>query len=105
MDGTVDSFGAKTARKSYAAADGTKTTFEVNFPEWQNRTRAQVTRGDFDVNDLVGFHQQQSTYRKQRRYEPYQKFIFFWLKEKYWKQITNVSDLWFTGFTKLKEGM
>jgi hypothetical protein len=40
-----------------AAIDGTKQLFEVNFP---GMTRIainvqQITKGDFDVNDLIGF--------------------------------------------------
>jgi hypothetical protein len=51
-----------------AAVDGTKQLFEVNFPGMTKIVRVQqVTKGDFDVNDLVGLQQY---YRKQRRYEP-----------------------------------
>jgi hypothetical protein len=62
---------SKDGKKVYftAAVDGT-TTFEVNFPGMTKKSQRvqQVTKGDFDVNDLV-LHQQQH-YRKQRRYEP-----------------------------------
>ncbi|NMH27737.1 S9 family peptidase [Flavobacterium sp. SE-s28] len=59
-DGTVDDYKwSPDGKKIYftAAVDGTKQLFEVNFP---GKTKIavqvnQVTNGDFDVNDIIGF--------------------------------------------------
>jgi hypothetical protein len=49
----------------------------------------QVTRGDFDVNDLVGFTS--NSIIVSRRYEPCFRNLFFDLKKNTWKQITNTA--------------
>ena len=59
-DGSVDNFLWSTdGKKVYftAAVDGAKHLFEVNFPGLTKIavTVKQITSGDFDVNDLVGF--------------------------------------------------
>ncbi|MEO0046255.1 MAG: Dipeptidyl-peptidase 5 [Bacteroidota bacterium] len=59
-DGSVDNFlWSADGKKIYftAAVDGAKHLFEVNFPGLTKIavTVKQVTSGDFDVNDLVGF--------------------------------------------------
>lgn len=59
-DGTVDRFKwAPDGKKVYfiAPIDGTKQLFEVNFPGMTKIavTVKQLTKGDFDVSDLVGF--------------------------------------------------
>ncbi|WP_396194404.1 S9 family peptidase [Flavobacterium sp.] len=59
-DGSVDNFlWSADGKKVYftAAVDGAKHLFEVNFPGLTKIaiTVRQVTSGDFDVNDLVGF--------------------------------------------------
>jgi hypothetical protein len=62
---------SKDGKKVYftAAVDGTK-TFEVNFPGLtKSQSVQQVTKGDFDVNDLVGFTSN-SIIIVSRRYEP-----------------------------------
>jgi hypothetical protein len=60
-----------------AAVDGTKQLFEVNFPGMTKiaiRVQ-QVTRGDFDVNDLVGFTS--NSIIVSRGYEPCFRNLFF----------------------------
>lgn len=59
-DGTVDSFmWHSDGKKVYfiAPIDGTKQLFEVNFPGLTKIavTVKQVTNGDFDISDLIGF--------------------------------------------------
>ncbi|WP_442902363.1 alpha/beta fold hydrolase [Flavobacterium sp.] len=59
-DGSVDNFlWSADGKKIYftAAVDGAKHLFEVNFPGMTRIavTVRQLTSGDFDVNDLVGF--------------------------------------------------
>ncbi|MDI9256007.1 S9 family peptidase [Flavobacterium sedimenticola] len=59
-DGSVDNFlWSADGKKIYftAAVDGAKHLFEVNFPGLTKIaiTVKQITSGDFDVNDLVGF--------------------------------------------------
>ena len=60
FDGTVDAFlWSADSKKVYFVApiDGTKQLFEVNFPGMTKIviTVTQLTKGDFDINDLVGF--------------------------------------------------
>ena len=60
FDGTVDNFlWSEDSKKVYFVApiDGTKQLFEVNFPGLTKIaiTVTQLTNGDFDINDLVGF--------------------------------------------------
>ena len=59
-DGTVDSYQwSEDGSKVYfiAAVDGTKQLFEVNFPGMTKIAInvRQITKGDFDINDIVGF--------------------------------------------------
>ena len=59
-DGSVDNFmWSPDGKKVYfvAAVDGTKQLFEVNFPGMTKIavTVTQITKGDFDVSDIIGF--------------------------------------------------
>ncbi|MES2852697.1 MAG: S9 family peptidase, partial [Bacteroidota bacterium] len=58
-DGTVDSFkwnNDYTRIYFIAPIDGTKQLFTINFPKEKNNPKInQITTGEFDVNDLVGF--------------------------------------------------
>jgi len=95
-DGTVDSFlWSKDGSKVYftAAIDGTKQLFEVNFP---GMTRIainvqQITKGDFDVNDLIGFSGNSIIVTRADMNHASEIFSFD-LKKNTWKQITNINS-------------
>ncbi|UQD55379.1 S9 family peptidase [Flavobacterium sp. K5-23] len=94
-DGTADSFlWSKDSDKIYfiAPVDGTKQLFEVNFP---GLTRIainvhQITNGDFDVNDIVGFSGNKIIVTRADMNHASEIFSFD-LKKKSWKQISNVN--------------
>ncbi|NGY36439.1 S9 family peptidase [Flavobacterium sp. XN-5] len=94
-DGTVDSYlWSKDGKKIYfaAAVDGTKQLFEVNFP---GRTRIavqvqQLTKGDFDINDLVGFAGNSIIVTRGDMNHASEIYSLD-LKKNTWKQITNVN--------------
>jgi dipeptidyl aminopeptidase/acylaminoacyl peptidase len=94
-DGTVDSYlWSKDGKKIYftAAVDGTKQLFEVNFP---GRTRIavhvqQLTKGDFDINDLVGFAGNSIIVTRGDMNHASEIYSLD-LKKNSWKQITNVN--------------
>ena len=95
-DGTVDRFKwAPDGQKVYfiAAVDGTKQLFEVNFP---GRTRIavtvkQVTKGEFDVVDLVGFSGNSIIVaRNDMNHAP--DLYHYDLKKNTWKQLTDVNQ-------------
>jgi dipeptidyl aminopeptidase/acylaminoacyl peptidase len=94
-DGTVDSFlWSKDSEKIYFVApiDGTKQLFEVNFP---GLTRIainvhQITNGDFDVNDIVGFSGNKIIVTRADMNHASEIFSFD-LKKKSWKQLSNVN--------------
>lgn len=94
-DGTVDSYlWSKDGKKIYftAAVDGTKQLFEVNFP---GRTRIavhvqQLTKGDFDINDLVGFSGNSIIVTRGDMNHASEIYSLD-LKKNSWKQITNVN--------------
>jgi dipeptidyl aminopeptidase/acylaminoacyl peptidase len=94
-DGTVDNFIWSTdGKKVYftAAVDGTKQLFEVNFPGMTKiaiRVQ-QITKGDFDVNDLVGFAGNSIIVTRGDMNHASEIFSFD-LKKNTWKQITNVN--------------
>jgi dipeptidyl aminopeptidase/acylaminoacyl peptidase len=98
-DGTVDHFiWSKDGKKIYfiAPIDGTKQLFEVNFPGLTNSeasgavTVRQITNGDFDVNDLVGFSGENIIVtRTDINHAP--EIFSFDLKKKSWKQLSNVN--------------
>lgn len=94
-DGTVESFKwAPDGKKIYftAAVDGTRQLFEVNFP---GRTRiaitvTQVTKGDFDVNGIVGFSGDLVLVSRADMNHAAEIFSFDLKKDK-WKQLTQVN--------------
>lgn len=94
-DGTVDSFiWSKDGSKVYftAAIDGTKQLFEVNFPGMTKiAVRVQqITNGDFDVNDLIGFSGNNIIVTRADMNHASEIFSFD-LKKNTWKQITHVN--------------
>jgi dipeptidyl aminopeptidase/acylaminoacyl peptidase len=94
-DGTVDSFlWSKDGKKVYftAAVDGTKQLFEVNFPGMKKIAINvhQITKGDFDVNDLVGFAGNSIIVTRGDMNHASEIYSFD-LKKNTWKQITNVN--------------
>lgn len=94
-DGTVDHFKwSADGKKVYfiAPIDGTKQLFEVNFP---GLTRIaiqvhQITNGDFDVNDIVGFSGDTIIITRADMNHATEIFSFH-LKKKTWKQLSNVN--------------
>ena len=94
-DGTVDSFTwSKDGKKVYflAPVDGTKQLFEVNFP---GLTRiavlvTQITEGQFDVNQIIGFHENNVLVTRGDMNHANEIFSYD-LKKKSWKQITNIN--------------
>jgi hypothetical protein len=59
----------------------------VNFPDDKIAIRVQVTKGDFDVNDLVGFTSNSIIVRGDMNHAS----EILDLKKNTWKQITNVN--------------
>ena len=95
-DGTVDSFTWSTdGSKVYfiAAVDGTKQLFEVNFPGLTKiAVRVnQLTNGDFDVNDIVGFAGNNIIVTRSDMNHAKELYSYE-LKKKTWKQLTNVNS-------------
>ena len=95
-DGTVDSFTWSTdGSKVYfiAAVDGTKQLFEVNFPGLTKiAVRVnQLTNGDFDVNDIVGFAGNNIIVTRSDMNHATELYSYE-LKKKTWKQLTNVNS-------------
>ncbi|MFT3793689.1 S9 family peptidase [Flavobacterium sp.] len=95
-DGTVDRFKwAPDGKKVYfiAAVDGTKQLFEVNFPGLTKIavTVKQVTKGEFDVVDLVGFSANSIVVaRNDMNHAP--DLYNYDLKKNTWKQLTNANE-------------
>lgn len=94
-DGTVDDYlWSPDAKKIYftAAIDGTKQLFEVNFPGLTKIAVSvnQITNGDFDVNDLVGFSGNSIIVTRSDMNHASELFSFD-LKKKAWKQLSNVN--------------
>ncbi|WP_413999557.1 alpha/beta fold hydrolase [Flavobacterium sp. W1B] len=94
-DGTVDSFlWSKDGRKVYflAPINGTKQLFEVNFPGLTKIAYnvSQITDGDFDVNDLIGFSGNNIIVTRTDMNHASEIFSFD-MKDKTWKQLTNVN--------------
>lgn len=95
-DGTVDAFTWSTdGKKVYflAPIDGTKQLFEVNFPGMTKIaiTVTQVTKGDFDVNTVVGFSGN-SVIVERADINHATEIYNYDLKKKNWKQLTTVND-------------
>ena len=94
-DGTVDSFlWSKDGKKVYflAPINGTKQLFEVNFPGLTKIAYNvnQITDGDFDVNDMVGFSGNSLIVTRTDMNHASEIFSFD-LKEKTWKQLSNIN--------------
>jgi len=94
-DGTVESFTwSKDGKKIYfiASIDGTKQIFEVNFPGLTKiAVRVQqVTNGDFDVNEIVGFSGNNIIVTRADMNHASEIFSFD-MKKKNWKQLSNVN--------------
>lgn len=94
-DGTVDHFmWSKDGEKIYFVApiDGTKQLFEVNFPGLTKIAINvhQITNGDFDVNDLVGFSGDNIIVTRTDMNHAAEIFSYN-LKKNSWKQLSNVN--------------
>lgn len=94
-DGTVDSFSwSKDGKKVYflAPVDGTKQLFEVNFPGLTKvAVRVQqITSGQFDVNQIIGFHKDLVLVTQSDMNHANEIFSYDLIK-KDWKEITNVN--------------
>ncbi|MFN8324203.1 MAG: S9 family peptidase [Flavobacteriaceae bacterium] len=95
-DGTVDNIlWSNDGKKVYftAPVDGTKQLFEVNFP---GSTKIavmvkQVTNGDFDINDLVGFSGDNIIVTRTDMNHASEIYSYN-LKKKTWLQITKTND-------------
>jgi dipeptidyl aminopeptidase/acylaminoacyl peptidase len=105
-DGTVDHFiWSSDAKKVYFVApiDGTKQLFEVNFPGLTKIaiTVKQITTGDFDVNDLIGFSGDNIlTTRTDMNHAP--EIFSYNLKKKSWKQLSNINTATYDSLTLSK---
>ncbi|MFV5690540.1 alpha/beta fold hydrolase [Flavobacterium sp. LT1R49] len=94
-DGTVNHFiWSNDGQKIYfiAPIDGTKQLFEVNFP---GRTKItinvnQITNGDFDINDLIGFSGDEIIITRTDMNHASEIFSFD-LNKNSWKQLSNVN--------------
>jgi dipeptidyl aminopeptidase/acylaminoacyl peptidase len=94
-DGTVDHFiWSPDGKKIYFVApiDGTKQLFEVNFPGLTKIAIIvrQITTGDFDVNDLVGFSGDNIIVTKTDMNHAAEIFSYN-LNKNTWKQLSNVN--------------
>lgn len=94
-DGTVDSFTwSADGKKVYFLAPiaGTKQLFEVNFPGLTRIavTVQQITNGQFDVNQIIGFSGNQVLVTRSDMNHANEIFSYD-LKKKSWKQLTNIN--------------
>jgi len=109
-DGTVNNFmWSGDGKKIFfvAPVDGTKQLFEVNFPRLTDPEVAeainvhQITTGEFDVNDLVGFSG--DTIIVTRTDINHAAEIFSYnLKKNIWKQLSNVNTATYTSLALSK---
>lgn len=95
-DGSVDNFlWSADGKKIYfnAAVDGTKQLFEVNFPGLTKIaiTVRQVTNGDFDVNDLVGFSEDNIIVTRTDMNHAAEIYAYNF-KKKSWTQLTKTNQ-------------
>ena len=95
-DGTVDNFmWSADGKKVYFVApiDGTKQLFEVNFPGLTKIMISvrQITTGDFDVNDLVGFSGDHIIVTRTDMNHASEIFSYD-LKKNTWKQLSDVNS-------------
>ena len=96
FDGTVDNFiWSLDSKKVYFVApiDGTKQLFEVNFPGLTKIaiTITQLTKGDFDVNDLVGFADSKIIVTRTDMNHATEIYSYN-LNSKKWLQLSKVND-------------
>ncbi|KIA87160.1 S9 family peptidase [Flavobacterium sp. AED] len=94
-DGTVDHFmWSNDGKKIYFVApiDGTKQLFEVNFPGLTKIAINvhQITNGDFDVNDLVGFSGDNIIVTRTDMNHAAEIYSYH-LKKNTWKQLSNIN--------------
>lgn len=102
-DGSVDNFlWAPDGKKIYfvAAIDGTKQLFEVNNPGLTKIaiTVKQITNGDFDVADIVGFSGSKVIVTRTDMNHAAEVYTYD-LKSKAWNQITHVNDAAYASLT------
>ncbi len=105
-DGTVDNFIWSTdGSKIYFVApiDGTKQLFEVNFPGLTKMaiTVRQITTGEFDVNDLIGFSGDNIIVTRTDMNHASEIFSYH-LKKNTWKQLSNVNTATYNSLTLSK---
>ena len=94
-DGSVDQFiWSPDGKNVYfvAAVDGTKQLFAVNFPGMTRIavTVRQITNGDFDVSDIIGFSGDQVLVTRTDINHAAEIFSYN-LKKNTWKQLSNVN--------------
>ena len=95
-DGSVDHFlWSKDGKSIYfiAAVDGTKQLFEVNFPGVTKiaiQVR-QITNGDFDVNDIIGFSGD-TAFLTRADMNHATEIYSYHLKKKTWIQLSHVNS-------------
>ncbi|POS03073.1 dipeptidyl aminopeptidase/acylaminoacyl peptidase [Flavobacterium croceum DSM 17960] len=99
-DNSVDSFmWSPDGKKIYftAAVDGTKQLFEVNFPGLTKIAIIvkQITNGDFDVNDIVGFTKETIILTRNDMNHA-QEIFSFNTKKKTWLQLSHTNDDFYT---------
>ncbi len=95
-DGSVDSFNWSLDGKTIyfvAAIDGTKQVFEVNFPGLTKIavTVKQVTKGDFDVSDIIGVSDDNVIVTRTDMNHAAEIYLYN-LKTKTWLQLTKIND-------------
>ena len=95
-DGSVDNFmWSSDAKKVYfiAAVDGAKQLFEVNFPGLTKIavTVKQITKGDFDVSDIIGFSNENIIVTRTDMNHAAEIYVYN-LKKNNWTKLTNVND-------------
>lgn len=105
-DGTVNNFIWSTdGSKIYFVApiDGTKQLFEVNFPGITKMaiTVRQITIGEFDVNDLIGFSGDNIIVTRTDMNHAAEIFSYH-LKKNTWKQLSNVNTATYNSLTLSK---
>jgi dipeptidyl aminopeptidase/acylaminoacyl peptidase len=105
-DGTVSSFKwSNDGKKIYFTApiDGTVQLFEVNFPGLTKIavTVRQITDGDFDVHDLVGFSGDDFIVTRTDMNHAAEIFSYN-LKKNTWKQLSNVNTATYATLTLSK---
>lgn len=95
-DGSVDNFlWSADSKKIYftAAIDGTKQLFEVNFPGLTKIAISviQVSSGDFDINDLIGFSNDKIIVTKTDMNHANEIYAFD-IKKNIWQQLTEINN-------------